>query len=516
MALTVNTNIASLTAQRNLSGSQNMLSTSLERLSSGLRINSAKDDAAGLSISARFEAQIRGLNQGVRNANDGISLAQTAEGALSEVTGNLQRIRELAVQSANATNSSADRATLQAEVTALVSEIDRVASQTNFNNISLLDGSFTGQSFQVGANSGETVSVSSIVNARSASLGANTFTFGGSDSNTTEVGIANATVPANGVANQDFTVSSASGGTSAVVTLAGGEAANEIAALINAGTATAGNGVTATASNVAFLSGATAGTVAFNLTADDLANSNTNVASISGAVSSTDMSALVTSINSNFDDTGILAESVVMTDGLVGIKLTQVDGLDIGIDTLTVSGTTEGFMDVSMDKGTTGLLTMAEVGSTGYTAGEDSLRVYGKVELTSSQGAITVDQSDGTVASDATLQAAGDANAASTLNSLTIATAAGAASALATIDAALDTVNSGRGALGAIQNRFESVVASQQVASENLSASKSRIEDADFAAETAQLTKAQILQQSGIAMLAQANSLPQNVLALLQ
>ena len=170
MALTVNTNIASLTAQRNLTGSQNMLSTSLERLSSGLRINSAKDDAAGLSISARFESQIRGLNQGIRNANDGISLAQTAEGALSEVTGNLQRIRELAVQSANATNSSADRATLQAEVTALVSEIDRVATQTKFNNISLLDGSFSGESFQVGANSGETVSVASIVNAQSAAL----------------------------------------------------------------------------------------------------------------------------------------------------------------------------------------------------------------------------------------------------------------------------------------------------------------------------------------------------------
>ena len=173
MALTVNTNIASLTAQRNLTGSQSDLATSLERLSSGLRINSAKDDAAGLAISARFEAQIRGLDQGVRNANDAISLSQTAEGALGEVTNNLQRIRELAVQSANATNSASDRATLQAEVTQLVAEIDRVASSSSFNGIKLLDGTFSAQSFQVGANSTDTVTVSNIVNSKSTSLGAN-------------------------------------------------------------------------------------------------------------------------------------------------------------------------------------------------------------------------------------------------------------------------------------------------------------------------------------------------------
>ena len=159
MALTVNTNITSLTAQRNLTSSQGDLSTSLQRLSSGLRINSAKDDAAGLAISERFTAQIKGLNQGVRNANDGISLAQTAEGALKEVTNNLQRIRELSVQSANATNSSSDRAALQSEVAQLVAEIDRVATKTKFNDITLLDGSFTSKAFQVGANAGETVTV---------------------------------------------------------------------------------------------------------------------------------------------------------------------------------------------------------------------------------------------------------------------------------------------------------------------------------------------------------------------
>ena len=171
MALTVNTNIASLTAQRNLTGSQTELATSLERLSSGLRINSAKDDAAGLAISERFTAQIRGLNQGARNANDGISLAQTAEGALKEVTNNLQRIRELAVQSANATNSASDRTALQQEVTALVAEIDRVAEKASFNGIKLLDGSFTSKAFQVGADNGDTISIASITSARTSSMG---------------------------------------------------------------------------------------------------------------------------------------------------------------------------------------------------------------------------------------------------------------------------------------------------------------------------------------------------------
>src|SRR5688572_17006548 len=171
MPQVINTNIASLNAQRNLNKSQGALNTSLQRLSSGMRINSAKDDAAGLAISERFTAQIRGLNQAVRNSNDGISLAQTAEGALGEVTNNLQRVRELAVQSVNATNSASDRAAMQQEVSQLIAEIDRVASQTNFNGVKLLDGSFSSQDFQVGANVGETISVASIANATKAGLG---------------------------------------------------------------------------------------------------------------------------------------------------------------------------------------------------------------------------------------------------------------------------------------------------------------------------------------------------------
>ena len=168
---TINTNISSLTAQYNPGNTQNQLATSIQRLSSGLRINSAKDDAAGLAISDRMTSQINGLNQAAQNANDGISLAQIADGALGEVTDNLQRMRELAVQSANATNSPSDRAALQQEVSQLETEIDRVATQTQFNGINLLDGTFTAQQFQVGANSGQTITVSSIASARASALG---------------------------------------------------------------------------------------------------------------------------------------------------------------------------------------------------------------------------------------------------------------------------------------------------------------------------------------------------------
>jgi flagellin len=273
MPQVINTNIASLNAQRNLNKSQGALNNSLQRLSSGMRINSAKDDAAGLAISERFTAQIRGLNQAVRNSNDGISLAQTAEGALGEVTNNLQRVRELAVQSANATNSSSDRAAMQQEVSQLVLEIDRVANQTNFNGVKLLDGSFAAQSFQVGANVGETIEITAIIDA-------------------TQVGL----------------------------------------------------------------------------------------------------------------------------------------GLDTG----------------------------------------------------------------------------------------SVATVADANLLIDAVDSALDTVNGSRATLGAVQNRFESVVTSLQTSTESMSAARSRIQDTDFAAETATLTKSQILQQAGMAMMAQANSLPNNVMSLLR
>ena len=170
MSQVIATNMSSLAAQRALSQTQGDVQTALERLSSGLRINGAKDDAAGLAISERFTSQINGLNQAIRNANDGTSLAQTAEGALNETTALLQRMRELAVQSANATNSATDRSALQSEVDQLKQEINRIASTTEFNGRTLLDGSFTSQAFQVGANSNQTISIS-IENASGSGLG---------------------------------------------------------------------------------------------------------------------------------------------------------------------------------------------------------------------------------------------------------------------------------------------------------------------------------------------------------
>ncbi|MCB1679417.1 MAG: flagellin [Halioglobus sp.] len=385
MAQTINTNVASLNAQRNLNSSQSSLNTSLQRLSSGLRINSAKDDAAGLAISQRFTTQIRGLNQAARNASDGISLAQTAEGALGEVTNNLQRIRELAVQSSNATNSASDRAALQTEVTQLLNEIDRVADQTQFNGVQLLDGSFSGALFQVGANAGETITISSTVDANTAAMG--------SVSQNTSAGLSVAASGLTGFAN-----------------------------------AIVAGGLTINGQDVGAIAGAS--------TAAERAGQ------------------LVNAIN----------------------NVSQATGVGASYDAAT-----------------------------------------GQLSL-NSEAAITI----GGTANDAT--EAGWANAAvlttvttaTGIDTLTVGNYAGAQTAISLIDSALGTINDARANLGAIQNRFESVVTNVQTASENLSASRSRIMDADFAAETANLTRAQILQQAGTAMLSQANSAPQNVLALLQ
>ena len=473
MALTVNTNIASLTAQRNLTASQGDLSTSLQRLSSGLRINSARDDAAGLAISERFTAQIRGLNQGVRNANDGISLAQTAEGALKEVTSNLQRIRELAVQSANATNSASDRAALKAESDQLVAEIDRVASNTKFNGINLLDGTFSAQAFQVGADNGETVSVTSIDSARTTALGGSTSaTVTTSAVNTTATDGSNVTI--NGVAIA-ASVDDGSGSANADAS------AKAKAAAINA---TSGTQVTATA-NATVEAGAVA--VADTGETGDLVINGVAVAQVTSTNdAAVDTAAMLSAINAVSGSTGVVASG----DNTTGLTLTAADGRNI-----TVAATYSGGDGTQFGLDAAGTTTL------------------GTITLTSSSSSITAGGTVAILGSPTTtaLSASGTAIA-----SIDISTAAGASTALTSVDAALSTISSTRSTLGSYQSRFESIVANSQTAAENLSASRSRIMDADFAQETAQLTKSQILQQSGIAMLAQANSIPQNVLALLQ
>lgn len=471
MALTVNTNIASLTAQRNLTGSQNELSTSLERLSSGLRINSAKDDAAGLAISERFTAQIRGLNQGARNANDGISLSQTAEGALKEVTNNLQRIRELAVQSANSTNSASDRTALQQEVTQLVAEIDRVAEKASFNGIKLLDGTFTSKAFQVGADKGDTISIAAINSTRTSSMGAYKSASVTSGAITGAVaGTGDLTI--NGV---DIKASVSDG----VSTASALGSAKAVATAINE----SGTGVTATATTV--VGGQTAdsvttdaGTVTINGVTTAEITFDTDTATTTNLV--------IAAINAIAGSTGVTAS---LNGGKV--DLTAADGRNI------VSAVTDSAGGGTFDAAAAGL-------TTGTTRGT--------VTLTSPSDIVVGDTALGfTAATTAAATVAGASIATATVDSV-----ANAEAAIQAVDAALATVNSTRATLGAVQSRFDSVVASVQTTAENLSASRSRIMDADFAAETANLTKQQILQQSGIAMLAQANSIPQNVLALLQ
>ena len=522
MALTVNTNIASLTAQRNLTGSQSSLSTSLERLSSGLRINSAKDDAAGLAISERFSAQIRGLNQGVRNANDGISLAQTAEGALKEVTSNLQRIRELAVQSANATNSSSDRASLQVEVSQLVAEIERVATTTSFNGINLLDGTFSSQNFQIGPNAADTVAITSIASAKTSAIGTGTTYAASITGSTASRADANAfasTMNLNDVAlgastSDGVSAAKESDGaaTDTYSALAKANAINAISAQTGV-TATASNSLTA-GSAVAVDAGAGANvTKDFSLNGVYITYTMYDTDDVPADNESTIADA-ITKINAQTALTGVVAGRDSSTGKLT---LTAADGRNIVLGEANADGggATDGL-------GVLGLGAAAEV-TVGFLSFESTSK-FG-VQFTNTNVSAT-DTGVGSDAADAaSIAQVGSAmtNLGATSNStgltvsvIDISTASGASSAIASLDTALDSINASRANLGAYQNRFESVVANLQTTAENLSASRSRIVDADFASETANLTKAQILQQSGIAMLAQANALPQNVLALLQ
>ncbi|MGG7054446.1 flagellin [Nitrosomonas sp. ANs5] len=479
MAQVINTNIASLNAQRNLNNSQSALNTALERLSTGLRINSAKDDAAGLAISERMTSQIRGLNQAARNANDGISLAQTAEGALQEIGNNLQRVRELAVQSANATNSASDRAALQAEAAQLIAEISRVADNTQFNGLNLLDGSFASQSFQIGANANQTINVASIGDARATALGQHTL---GADG--TVMGMVVTGSTDNGIAVEADLTLATDKGTVGNIGYAQHASAADIAAAIN--TAASGIGITATASNSATLGGLdTDGTIGFDLNGETISVTIGDV---------NDLSALAAAINGVSSATGVTASFADPSDKS-SLVLSTTDGRDIAIDTFTHDGGGNEEIDFSgqtLDIG--GTVTAVKVGT---------------IELTSTQGQINVANANPDVFTTTV-------SAFQSVSLLDLSNSAGAQSALSVLDAALSQINSSRGDLGALQNRFSSIIASLQTTAENLSASRSRILDADFAAETANMTRGQIMQQAGVAILAQANALPNNVLSLLR
>ncbi len=492
MASTINTNISSLTAQRNLGISQASLNTSIQRLSSGLRINSAKDDAAGLAISERFTAQIRGLNQAVRNANDGISLSQVAEGALAGSGNILQRVRELSVQSANATNSASDRKAIQAEVGQLLSELDRIASTTEFNGQKLLDGSFGSATFQVGANANQTITATT-GNFRTANYGVNlnesTATVATTGSSAGSAGAASGTVTIAGL--QTKTINVAASGTAA-----------DIAAAVNAAADT--TGVTAVARNVSELKFGATGSFSLALKGD-----NATAANITFNVTATNTPAgladAMKAINDSASQTGITAKLNANSDGLV---LTNDGGKDINVANAAASA--GNITLASQDAGQTlssGTLTFtaATTAGTGVTVAS-----RGTVEYSSDKGytvAGTTDTMGATSAAASTQKA---------VNTIDVSTVDGATRALKIIDSALAAVNGQRASFGALQSRFETSIANLNTSSENMSASRSRIQDADFASETANLSRAQILQQAGTAMVAQANQIPQGVLSLLK
>lgn len=478
MSAVINTNVMSLNAQRNLTGSQSALQTSLQRLSSGLRINSAKDDAAGLAISERMTGQVRGMNQAIRNANDGISMMQTAEGALAEATNMLQRVRELAVQSSNATNSAMDRKALQAEVSQLVSELDRMAQTTEFNGMKLLDGSTGAQHFQVGANAGQTITATT-GNFRTNSYGNSYYA-------------SDAVAASSGAAYTAGTVS-IQGINAADISVAADDTAATLATKINA--AQDKTGVTATAKT----------TVEIGLVADasytiGIKSNNSEVVNVSfavGELNADGLAAAMAAINEAASKTGVTAELNESGDGLI---LTNSSGENISLTNGASSG---------------GAVTMQNLEATGEAAGAvanlaagDSATAIGFIELNSDSGfGVTVAGADAFTAGSAELQS---------VNTIDISTVDGAQKAIRIVDSALNKVNAQRAQFGAIQSRFESTVNNLQTSTENLQAARSRIRDTDFAAETANLTRAQILQQAGMAMLAQANQVPQTVLSLLR
>lgn len=685
MAQYINTNISSLNAQNNLNKSQNSLQTALQRLSSGTRINSAKDDAAGLGIANRLNSQIKGLNQAVRNANDGVSLAQTAEGSLNTMADNLQRMRELAVQSANASNTGLDRASLQAEASQIAQEIDRVATTTQFNGTNLLDGSFKAQTFQIGANAGQTLSVD-MASARAADLGtgqgsalssAGTHTAaaaGGTTLASGDVIINGVTVGASSASSDN--ASSKDGSMSAIAKAAAINAVSGqtgVTAQVNTNTA-AGASMTATAAQGSLtINGVTTGTISTTtsgaasraavIQAINAISNRTGVVATDGGssaagvklsaadgrnilVSATTVTAAQTGVQTGMQygsftlssskdftiaatatgktsnagltagtytsgkasvtanaagTTTALAAGDVLINGVnIGASLKSDDTASIvsqaasaiakaaainraseqtgvtatamnelagsamtkaaangnmvinGVTTATIvtsatdSGTTRASVitainaisgrtgvtaidsgssaggvklvaadgrNIDIDAGTTALT----AGQTGVTGAGGAAAVVGKVSLSSAKSfTLETSTTAGTTNLGIGVGTYGASKTGQSISSIDLSTAEGATAALTAIDNALQQIDAQRGNLGALQNRFASTVSNLQTSSENLTASRSRIMDADFAAETATLTRGQILQQAGTAMLAQANQLPNGVLSLLR
>ena len=488
MSSVINTNVASLNAQRNLSASQASLNTSIQRLSSGLRINSAKDDAAGLAISDRMNSQIKGMSQAIRNANDGVSMAQTAEGALSSSGDMLQRIRELAVQSSNSSNSASDRKALQTEVTQLTSELNRVANTTQFNGQNLLDGSMGTANFQVGANANQLISMSG------ANFQTNTY---GNNSEATD-GFLDANIPSNITAGT-LKIDGPQGSNSASpINIVATDSAKAVAKKINDISGT--TGVTASAQTNALFQGTGGTSYDLAVTSDNgtAVNISFQVGN-SGNNSADDYAAAISAFNAQSAKTGVTASYDATNQGL---KLTNAAGNDISMTDATGTGQISAYKAVP--PGSPAGTQAAIVGLVPIGAGQTA---KGNIELDSAGSFQTTDTSSFSVTGSSKLE---------DVANIDVSTFDGAQQAIKIADAALSKVNDQRAQLGALQSRFDSTISNLQSTNENLSASRSRIVDTDFASETANMTRGQILQQAGTSMLAQANSLPNGVLSLLR
>ena len=491
MASVINTNVASLNSQRNLSTSQSQLNTSIQRLSSGMRINSAKDDAAGLAISDRMNSQIKGMTQATRNANDGVSMAQTAEGALSSSGDILQRVRELAVQSSNSSNSASDRKALQTEVTQLTSELNRIANTTEFNGQKLLDGSAGTSNFQVGANAGQLISMTG--------ANFNTSTYGNN-----QVGNdADQVTAASLIVAGSATISGANG--TKTISTTTSDTAKSVAAKIN--TESAGTGVTASARTDTFIKGG-AGAYALDLNSDNSAAADKVKISFTvggDGSKSDDYAAAISAFNAQTAKTGVTASYESKNGG--GIKLTNAEGNDIKLaNTGATAIDMGGYKADGNPLAATGLSLVATTG-VGV--------ANGRVTMDSDKSFSVVEADAAGVAAATGINLAGSSSLKSVAK-IDISSFDGAQAAIKVADAALAAVNGQRAEYGALQSRFESAISNLSSTTENLSASRSRIVDTDFASETAKLTRGQILQQAGTSMLAQANSLPNGVLSLLR
>lgn len=554
MAQVINTNSLSLLTQNNLNKSQSSLNTAIERLSSGMRINSAKDDAAGQAIANRFTANIKGLTQATRNANDGISIAQTTEGALTEVNNNLQRVRELSVQAANGTNSDSDLSSIQAEITQRLDEINRVSEQTQFNGVKVLSADAGKLTVQVGANDGETIDID-LQEISAKTLGLDGFNVDGTGSKNKQAGASDLLVAGfaagattNGVTAYSRTLTAAANGAMAddvlakmqdtgTVSITGAatytynastksytaaEAARTQANTLTSLTPAAGTSVTAT---VKLGSYSTDVKIDSNGNLTDAADGSTLYLDASNNLTKTGSGATVAATLTNLLDStnGMTTAGDSITIASTGAKYTaNATGAAAGANTFTVAneGATAGQVSALINAGA-GSIDIDGAGATvayavAAAGGAVTGAFMGVAGLTTVAAENVNLNANGVVTDSAGSVVYADSANPGKVTTQAVSNSTKTVDPLAAIDAALSKVDKLRSSLGAVQNRFDSTIANLGTTVTNLSSSRSRIEDADYAVEVSNMTRAQILQQAGTSVLAQANQTTQGVLSLLR